>query len=527
MGRFDRPSFSKAGWIEGKRICWEGEGEVIWVEPYGQDSLRLRGSKSLHIREDVNWTLLPPGTDSANVEVRNDRAVIRNGRIEAVVFGDGTVNYADISGQTLLQEYWIDEREITAPQRRAREYQALSSESFSVDLYFKASPNEHLHGMGQDPNDCFDLKGTSIALEQKNTKCTVPFLVSNLGYGFLWNNPAVGFAEFSTNHTRWHANASKQMDYIVIAGETPDAIMRRYTEITGRAPVLPEWAAGFWQSKLRYETQEELLSVAREYKKRGVPLSVIVCDYFHWTAQGEWKFDPTRWPDPKAMVEELDQLGVRLMVSIWPTVDTRSENYLYMRDKNFLVRAERGTSLFKIGYGACTFFDATHPGSRQFVWGRVKENYYDQGIRMFWLDETEPSLAPYDYDNVRYFVGNGSEVSNIYPFYYAKTFYDGLKASGEQEIVNLARSAWLGSQRNNVVIWSGDIASSFGSLRRQLKAGLNFSFSGIPWWTTDIGGFFNGDPKDPAFRELLVRWFAFGVFCPVFRLHGFRLHTRR
>ncbi len=305
MGRFDRPLFSKGGWIEGKRICWEGEGEVIWVEPYGEDSLRFRGSKSLHIREDVNWTLLPPGADRANVEVRNDRAVIRNGRIEAVVFGDGTVNYADISGQALLQEYWLDEREITAPQRHAREYQALSSESFSVDLYFKAQPNEHLHGMGQDPNDCFDLKGTSIALEQKNTKCTVPFLVSNLGYGFLWNNPAVGFAELSTNHTRWHANASKQMDYIVIAGETPDAIMRRYTDITGRAPVLPEWAAGFWQSKLRYETQEELLGVAREYKKRGVPLSVIVCDYFHWTAQGEWKFDLARWPDPKAMVEEL------------------------------------------------------------------------------------------------------------------------------------------------------------------------------------------------------------------------------
>ncbi len=194
-----------------------------------------------------------------------------------------------------------------------------------------------------------------------------------------------------------------------------------------------------------------------------------------------------------------------------------------MRDKNYLVRAERGTSLFKIAHGACTFYDATHPGARKFVWEKVKKNYYDHGIRMFWLDESEPSFTPYDYDNVRYYLGNGSEVSNIYPFYYAQTFHDGMKAAGEQEVVNLLRCAWLGSQRHSIVVWSGDIASTFDSLRKQLKAGLNFSFSGVPWWTTDIGGFFNGDPQDPAFRELLVRWFAFGVFCPIFRLHGFRL----
>lgn len=523
MGRFDRPPFEGNGWVEGKRIYWEGEGEVMWLEPYGADSLRFRASKSLHIREDLNWTLLPPGKDSARIEVSAEKAVLRNGKIRAEVYGDGTVIYYDHGGKPLLEEYWIDQREITVPLRRAREYRAISSEAFAIDLYFKANPDEHFHGMGSDPNDCFDLKGTSIPLEQKNTKCTVPFLVSSLGYGFLWNNPAVGRADLTANHTVWHADMAKQIDYIMIAGDTPDEIMHTYTEITGRAPVLPEWAAGFWQCKLRYETQEELLSIAREYKRRNIPVSVIVCDYFHWTAQGEWKFDPTRWPDPKAMVDELSSMGTRLMVSIWPTVDTRSENYLFMRDKNYLLRAERGTSLFKIGHGACTFYDAMHPGSRKFVWQRVKENYYRHGIKMFWLDESEPSLTPYDYDNVRYYLGNGSEVSNIYPYYYAQTFHDGLAESGEKEIVNLLRCAWHGSQRWSIVVWSGDIPSTFDSLRRQVKAGLNFSFSGIPWWTTDIGGFFNGDPNDPAFRELLVRWFAFGVYCPILRLHGFRL----
>ena len=523
MGRFDRPLFTGNGWVEGKRICWEGEGEIMWLEAYGPDSLRFRASKSLHIQEDLDWTLLPPGEDRAAIEVTAQKAVITNGKISAEVLGDGTVNYFDHTGKSLLRESWIDEREFTISLRRAREYAAKSSEAFAIDLYFKADPDERFHGMGQDPNDCYDLKGTVISLEQKNTKCTVPFAISSKGYGFLWNNPAVGRVEFAGNHTMWHADAAKQIDYLMIAGDTPAEIMYSYTEITGRAPVLPEWAAGFWQCKLRYETQEELLEVAREYKRRGVPVSVIVCDYFHWTAQGEWKFDPTRWPDPKAMVDELAAMGIRLMVSVWPTVDTRSENYLAMRDKNYLLRAERGISLFKIKHGADNFYDATHPGARRFVWDKIRKNYYTHGIRMFWLDESEPSLNPYHYDNVRYYLGNGSEVSNIYPYYYAQTFYDGLRSEGETEIVNLLRCAWLGSQRHSVVVWSGDIASTFDSLRKQIKAGLNFSFSGVPWWTTDIGGFFNGDPDDPAFRELLVRWFGFGVFCPIFRLHGFRL----
>jgi alpha-D-xyloside xylohydrolase len=344
-----------------------------------------------------------------------------------------------------------------------------------------------------------------------------------LGYGFLWNNPAVGSVEFTNNHTKWHCDAAQQIDYLIIAGDTPAEIMTQYTGLVGRAPVLPEWAAGFWQCKLRYETQEQLLEVAREYYRRKVPVSVIVCDFFHWPLQGEWKFDPKYWPDPQAMVDELRSMGMKLMVSIWSTVDTRSENYKLMRDKNYLIRTERGTSVFRIFHGTDAYYDATRREAREFVWSKVKKHYYDYGIKMFWLDESEPSLDPYHYENVRYYIGNGSEVSNIYPFYYAQTFYEGMKNQGEEEPVNLLRCAWLGSQRFSTVVWSGDIASTFDSLRKQIKAGLNFSFSGIPWWTTDIGGFFDGDPDDEGFRELLLRWFAFGVFCPIFRLHGYRL----
>jgi alpha-D-xyloside xylohydrolase len=204
-----------------------------------------------------------------------------------------------------------------------------------------------------------------------------------------------------------------------------------------------------------------------------------------------------------------------------------------MVKRRLLVRVERGVPAIFTFRGITTHFDATNPEAREFLWKKVKENYYRYGIKMFWLDEAEPelgiegfgydNLSPYEYENIRYHLGNGLEVSNIYPFYYAKTFYDGMRSTGENEIVNLIRCAWIGSQRFGVVVWSGDIPSTFDSLRRQIKAGLNMAICGIPWWTTDIGGFYGGDPDDPGFRELIIRWFQFGVFCPIFRLHGFRL----
>ncbi len=522
MAYYVTPKFD--GIREGNRIIWETAGELVYIEPYGNDAIRFRSSKSLHIDTNLNWTLLEPKqADDVRIEMDEAKARLYNGRIMVQITGDGTVTYYNTDTmEILLEESWIDGRVHTAPLRRAREYRVTSGNQFKISLYFKPSQGEHFYGMGQDANDCFDLKGSTVELLQKNGKCTIPYTYSSKGYGFIWNNPSVGRSEFVNNHTLWHAQCAKQIDYIIIAGRTPEEINYRFTEITGRAPMIPEWATGFWQCKLRYETQEELLEVAREYKRRNLPISVIVIDYFHWTMQGEWKFDPIKWPDPKKMVEELNEMGIKLMVSIWPTIDTRSENYDLMKRKNYIIRAEKGVDVVFMLFGVLTYVDTTHPEAQKFFWSRVKENYYDYGIKTFWLDEAEPEMRPYDYDNIRMYEGNGEEVSNLYCVGFAKAFYDGMREQGE-EVCNLVRCAWLGSQRYGVVLWSGDIASTFDSLRKQLKAGLNVSLCGIPWWTTDIGGFINGDPEDEEFRELIVRWFEFGVFCPVFRLHGFRL----
>lgn len=506
---------------EHSSILLQKEGEVLLVEPYGPDVLRVRCSIGPGIHHQ-DWTLLPPKPSQAKAERREDRCVLENGRISCHLTEKGQLTFYNQAGKVLLQEEWTSERDM-----RGRFIRTVSGDLCRFETQFFPHENEHLYGMGQEAHDLFDLKGSVIDLCQQNTKVTIPFVVSDQGYSFLWNNPGIGRAEFGTSRTRWVAEATRQMDYLVIAADRISDHVKKLSELTGYAPPFPKWATGLWQSKLRYLTQEELLEVAREYQRRNIPLSMIVCDFYHWTQQGEWKFDPQYWPDPSAMVKELHDMGIQLLLSIWPTVDSRSENFFAMKDRNMLIRTERGMEFLQFFRGPQTYIDPMNPETRAFVWSRVQQNYVSHGVRHFWLDEAEPEFLPYEYDNLRYALGNGMEVSCLYPYYYAQIFYDGLKAAGETEIVNLIRSAFLGSQRFGVVVWSGDIQANFPSLRRQIKAGLNLSFCAIPWWTTDIGGFHGGSNRDPAYRELMVRWFQFGAFSPVFRMHGNRENPNR
>jgi len=287
--------------------------------------------------------------------------------------------------------------------------------------------------------------------------------------------------------------------------------------------MMPEHGLGFWQCKLRYWNAEQLLDVAREHVRRGLPLDVLVCDYFHWPHMGDFRFDEEYFPDPQAMVAELRSMGVELMVSVWPQVSLASENYEQMREANLLVRSESGVDVQMRFQEPSVFFDATNPAARQYVWEKCRENYYDLGIRTFWLDEAEPEYETYDFAQYRYHLGPNLQIGNLYPQLYARGFYDGQVAAGQADPVNLVRCAWAGSQRYGALVWSGDISSTWEDFRRQITAGLQMGIAGIPWWTTDIGGFYDGDPGDEGFRELLVRWFQWGTFCPIMRLHGFRL----
>jgi alpha-D-xyloside xylohydrolase len=367
-------------------------------------------------------------------------------------------------------------------------------------------------------------------LVQRNAEISIPFMVSSSGYGFLWNSPAVGRVELAANGTRWVADSARQLDYWVTAGDNPAEILSHYADATGHAPELPSWASGFWQSKLRYQTQEELLAVAREYHRKGVPLAVIVSDFFHWKYLGDWSFHSVDWPDPAAMVNELESMGTKLMVSIWPSLSPLSANYQPMLERGLLISSEQSATVHTTwperglsNFIGAAFYDPTNPEAREYIWEQVEKNYFRAGVRVFWLDACEPEMQPACPGSLKFAAGPGLEVANLYPREHARAFYEGMVERGEKEVLLLCRSAWAGSQRYGAAVWSGDIPSTFESLGIQVRAGLNMAMSGIPWWTTDIGGFSGGNPEDPSFRELLVRWFEFAAFCPLFRLHGDRM----
>ncbi|GII30036.1 glycoside hydrolase family 31 protein [Planotetraspora mira] len=508
------------------QLIWRRGHEVLAIQPWGRDSVRVRAGVH-HILDGLPGALdaEPPAPDGARVEIGADQATLTCGMLTVTVTAEGllTATRSDTGAELLREEpahFWWP---------GSRHFEAAGGGHHRIEQRFAAYDGERIYGLGQHGHGRFDQKGMVLELRQRNGEVTIPFAVSSRGYGLLWNSPAVGRVEFAANGTRWVADQARQLDYWLTTGATPAEILSHYADATGHAPRLPSWASGFWQSKLRYESQEELLGVAREYARRDLPLSVIVVDYLHWRHIGDWDFDHDAWPDPHAMVDELRRLGVEPAVSVWPSVSPLSANYGPMREAGLLIATESGAAVHAewpdgesdsdIGVA---FYDATDERARDWLWDQLYEHYYKAGVRIWWLDACEPETRPGHAHNLSFAAGPGSEVANLYPREHARGVYEHMQALGETEVLSLSRSAWAGSQRYGVALWSGDIPATFDALASSVRAGLNVAMSGMPWWTTDIGGFHGGDPDDPAYRELIVRWFQFGAFCPLFRLHGHR-----
>lgn len=522
----------------GNKLVRIYDGEKIQIEAFGKNSLRVRITHR-NTFLDENWALIPQEdivpeisvaenktlndtTHKVNAEekVVDDAAVMQNGKIKVSINQAGKLIFETSSGKSLLREY--ESNRHSSLHINSRELKGLNGGNFKASLKFESNREEQLFGMGQYQNGIFNLKGSFLELAQRNSQASVPFVVSSLGYGFLWNNPAIGRVSFGMNMTEWQAESTKEIDFWITAGDSPEEILSQYMTATGKPPMMPEYGLGFWQSKLRYQTQDELLEVAREYHRRGVPLNVIIADFFHWTLEGTWAFDPQYWPDPAGMVKELEEMGTKLMVSVWPTVSVCAPNYQLMKERGYLVQTENGVRINMLMIDPTSFTDVTNPEAREFLWKELRKNYYENGIKDFWLDVAEPEYSSYDFENYRYAQGSVLEVGNQYPVWYTKMIYDGLHQAGESDVVSLVRCAWAGSQRYGALVWSGDIPSTFESFKIQIICGLQMAMAGIPWWTTDIGGFHDGDIRDPKFQELLIRWFQYGAFCPVMRLHGDR-----
>lgn len=500
-------------------FIYNKNNEIIWVEPWGRNGVRVRITRESGFR-DLPQGLLdnPPMPEGVEVEVRDDAVTLVNGGITMTLSIPrlGVLAFSRTSdGEVVLQE-----RKKGTEEHWARTFVPERS-AWKIDQRFFAHDDEKLFGLGQRQHGYLDQKGCTLDLMHRNTEVSIPFMVSNKGYGFLWNNPGLGRVALGKNDTRWTMDQGYQIDYYVVVDESPAAILERYAEVTGRPSEFPEWAAGFWQCKLRYKTQKEVLEVAREYHRRKLPVSVMVIDFHHWKTMGDWCFDEECWPDPAAMVKELEAMGMKCMVSVWPTVDKASANFTPMKEHGLLLRNERGNS-WQNGEGLQSFYDATHPGARKYIWEKIRDGYVKHGIKLFWLDTMEPEILPLEPDNTRFYLGTGREVTGMYPRCHFQAFYEGLKAEGEKAPLALGRSTWVGGQRFGGAVWSADIPSTWDSLRRSVAGGLNIAMSGIPYWTTDIGGFHGGDISSPDYRELLVRWFQYGTFCPIMRIHGVR-----
>ncbi|MBC2478634.1 TIM-barrel domain-containing protein, partial [Clostridium beijerinckii] len=342
---------------------------------------------------DTDFSLLPSSSNTkAKIEINKETqtATIKNGKITASIVNQsrwetsGRISFFNEKGELLLKEISSG----GALKLQARAFKPIIGGDYKLTASFEGDAKEKIYGMGQYQQEIFDLKGSTIELAHRNSQASVPFLFSSKGYGFLWHNPAIGRVNFAKNRTEWFAESTKQLDYWITAGDSPAEIEKAYGKAVGTVPMMPEYGLGFWQCKLRYYNQEQLLNIAREYKKRKLPIDVIVIDFFHWPKQGDFRFEEEFFPDPKAMVEELKELGIELMVSVWPQIDRHSENYEEMQQKGYLIKAEKGANVAMMNwFPASIFFDATNPKARNYVWSKCKKNYYDYGIKIFWLDE--------------------------------------------------------------------------------------------------------------------------------------------
>ncbi|RCW64278.1 TIM-barrel domain-containing protein [Saliterribacillus persicus] len=407
--------------------------------------------------------------------------------------------------------------------------------AYHTKLEFEWDNEEALYGLGSHEEGVLNLRGTHQYLYQQNMKSVVPVLVSTNGYGIIVDSYSlIKFHDDIHGSYIW-TDVDSEMDYYFVYGPDFDQIVKSYRYLTGKAPLLPKWAFGYVQSKERYKSQEELISIVKEYRKRRIPLDLIVLDWRSWTGElwGQKSFDPERFPNPTAMMEEIHKLNAKLMISIWPIMNNDGPNHVEMKQKGYLL-------------GNQANYDAFNEEARNLYWKQANEGLFSHGVDAWWCDCTEPFEADWvgkvkPEPEERMFINTQEakkyldpEYINAYSLLHSKGLYENQRKTTESKrVVNLTRSSYAGQQKYSAVTWSGDIAANWKTLQNQIADGLNMCVTGIPYWTLDIGAFFVADREqwfwdgdypdgcdDLGYRELYVRWLQYGVFLPMFRSHG-------
>ncbi|KAF8868633.1 glycoside hydrolase family 31 protein [Infundibulicybe gibba] len=475
--------------------------ERVYIQPFGNHGVRVRAS----LMRDP----LGPGGSAS----------LRNGNLVARV-SNGIISFLRVepNGTTsaLLSEY-IDTKAL-----QPRYYFAFSSD-----------PNEQIYGAGSRH------KGQVVDLINYNSHVTLPVYMSNKGYLQFFNMPSQGRLEFGTLRTRFVASEATVVDYYVTTAQPGDydALQQQYTGVTGRQPTPPDFMLGYQQSKLRYFNQTQVMDIAQRFHDEKVNVSLIVVDFFAWKFQGDWSFDPQFWPDPAGMAADVKRLtGAEMMVSLWPSVEDLSVNYLTLQENGLLATTRDGPGVQDSFNGVYTrLVDSTNPAAREFLWKRLNDSYFSKGIHNFWIDQADGGTLGEPFENngqaiaslpfarsfAQYFIGTQEGAGKMYPWLHQQAIDEGFhnltgttKESTACQFMSLTRSTFAGGQRFCSYLWSGDTDSRFDVLLQQITSGVSVAASGISSWTLDIGGFSGLDVDSDAGRELFVRWLAMGVFLP-------------
>ena len=426
----------------------------------------------------------------------------------------GNITYSTIKNEMLLRE--------NGAVPRTYEAAVVNGENtYHVTDRFDPVATEAYYGLGQHQNGMFNYRGATVKLGQDNTDVAIPLLISSKGYALMWNTASLTEVDnrfpLALSLT---SLAGQSIDYFMIYGPTMDNLIHEYRNMTGHSPMLPEWAFGFFQSKDRYQSQEEILEVARRYRQEHIPIDAIVQDWFWWKTEGDPEFN-NKFTDVPAELKELHDDHLHAMISTWGLFDAKANNFKTLTAEHYDVHDAH-------------VYDASNPKARDFYWKNLDGKLFAQGWDAFWLDSAEPEeywphMGDAILQNKHLYIGNGALYTNVFPLMHTLGVQEHWRATTSQKrVFLLTRSAFFGQQRVGATVWSGDVYSTYWGLSHQVTAGLNFALSGNPFWTTDIGGYWQPDdraPDDPAYQELYTRWFEFGAFCPIFRSHGHRAHN--
>ena len=448
--------------------------------------------------------------------------------------GTGIVSYFSKDGKSLLAEksgmQFID-------------FDDAGTKTYQVYQPFILDKEEAIYGLGQLQNGKMIQRNMTKNLIQGNVEDVSPFFQSTKGYGVFWDNYSPTLFTDNEVETSFRSEVGDCVDYYFMYGKDADGVIAQVRSLTGQAPMFPLWTYGYWQSKERYKSQEEVVDVVRKYRELGIPLDGIIQDWQYWGHNYLWNamdFQNPTFNNPQKMIEDVHAMNAHMAISIWSSFGPMTKPYRELDKKgmlfNFTTWPQSGLESWppNMEYpSGVRVYDAYNPEARDIYWKYLNDRIFKLGMDAWWMDSTEPDhldWKPEDMDTKTY-LGSFRKVRNAYPLMTVGGVYDHQRAvTSDKRVFILTRSGFLGQQRYGANVWSGDVASTWESFRNQIPAGLNFSLCGMPHWNSDIGGFFAGHynkswnddsaSKNPLYQELYVRWLQFGTFNPMMRSHG-------